>query len=77
MLTRNLTLLVHTLVYKIPYRRVRAWPSARASKGILHTIHTPTGVILVIHHHCIPMQRLSSIFSIYKFRRFFFSIICA
>ena len=26
-----------TLVYKIPYRRARAWPSARASKGILHT----------------------------------------
>ena len=26
------------LVYKIPYRRARAWPSARASKGILHTI---------------------------------------
>ena len=25
------------VVYKIPYRRVRAWPSARASKGILHT----------------------------------------
>ena len=25
------------LVYKIPYRRARAWPSARASKGILHT----------------------------------------
>ena len=24
-------------VYKIPYRRARAWPSARASKGILHT----------------------------------------
>ena len=22
---------------KIPYRRVRAWPNARASKGILHT----------------------------------------
>ena len=22
------------LVYKIPYRRARAWPSARASKGI-------------------------------------------
>ena len=22
-------------VYKIPYRRARAWPSARASKGIL------------------------------------------
>ena len=32
-----------TVVYKIPYRRARAWPSsafrpsARASKGILHT----------------------------------------
>ena len=29
------------LVYKIPYRRARAWPSGRvrrASKGILHTI---------------------------------------
>ena len=31
------------VVYKIPYRRARAWPSAlgrvrRASKGILHTI---------------------------------------
>ena len=25
------------LVYKIPYRSARAWPSARASKGILHT----------------------------------------
>ena len=27
------------VVYKIPYRRARAWPrpSARASKGILHT----------------------------------------
>ena len=25
------------IVYKIPYRRPRAWPSARASKGILHT----------------------------------------
>ena len=25
------------LVYKIPYRRPRAWPSARASKNILHT----------------------------------------
>ena len=30
-----------TLVYKIPYRRARAWPLGRvrrASKGILHTI---------------------------------------
>ena len=27
-----------SFVYKIPYRRARAWPSARASKGILHTI---------------------------------------
>ena len=29
------------VVYKIPYRRARAWPSGRvrrASKGILHTI---------------------------------------
>ena len=26
------------LVYKIPYRRARTWLSARASKGILHTI---------------------------------------
>ena len=25
------------VVYKIPYRRARAWPSACASKGILHT----------------------------------------
>ena len=25
------------IVYNIPYRRARAWPSARASKGILHT----------------------------------------
>ena len=24
-------------VYKIPYRRARAWPSGCASKGILHT----------------------------------------
>ena len=29
---------VERFVYKIPYRRARAWPSARASKGILHTI---------------------------------------
>ena len=29
------------LVYKIPYRRARAWPSARASKGILHTSTRP------------------------------------
>ena len=38
------TLLILNLVYKIPYRRARAWPSGcigrvrRASKGILHTI---------------------------------------
>ena len=25
------------IVYKIPYRRARAWSSVRASKGILHT----------------------------------------
>ena len=30
-----------SLVYKIPYRRARAWPSARASKGILHTNESP------------------------------------
>ena len=32
---------IFELVYKIPYRRERAWPSGRvrrASKGILHTI---------------------------------------
>ena len=32
---------VEKFVYKIPYRRARAWPSGRvrrASKGILHTI---------------------------------------
>ena len=30
--------IIKNLVYKIPYRHVRAWPrlSARASKGILH-----------------------------------------
>ena len=26
---------------KIPYRRARAWPSVRASKGILHTNFHP------------------------------------
>ena len=31
------TIYCFPLVYKIPYRRARAWPSARASKGILHT----------------------------------------
>ena len=32
------------VVYKIPYRRARAWPrpSARASKGILHTMMAAT-----------------------------------
>ena len=29
---------VLAFVYNIPYRRARAWPSARASKGILHTM---------------------------------------
>ena len=32
----------HFVVYKIPYRRARAWPLGRvrrASKGILHTNH--------------------------------------
>ena len=29
--------LCQIFVYKIPFRRARAWPSARASKGILHT----------------------------------------
>ena len=29
--------LYNLVVYKIPYRRARAWPSARASKGIVHT----------------------------------------
>ena len=30
---------IYVIVYKIPYRRARAWPSARASKGIMHTIY--------------------------------------
>ena len=37
-----------TLVYKIPYRRARAWPLGRvrrASKGILHTTLTPLNVL--------------------------------
>ena len=41
------------LVYKIPYRRARAWPSARASKGILHTKHMqklPVNYIACIIH---------------------------
>ena len=30
------------VVYKIPYRRARAWPSARVSKGILHATECDT-----------------------------------
>ena len=33
----NLTLRYVGVVYKISYRRARAWPSARESKGISHT----------------------------------------
>ena len=31
------------VLYKILYRRARAWPSARASKGILHTRYYADG----------------------------------
>ena len=46
-------LLLHDIVFKIPYRRARAWSSARASKGILHIIHdSDPSFIYFAPHHC-------------------------
>ena len=42
------------LVYNIPYRRARAWPCGRASKGILHTIcERPLMKTIVLYQYAI------------------------
>ena len=49
------------VVYKIPSRRARAWPSASASKGILHTrgvkvSHVIVGCRVINHHPNATLQ---------------------